>query len=136
MARILELLYEGRTIAKREGARSNISWSVDGQVLQLCLGPSQRQHHIDVSQLRAMAWATIQDCQSLLQELMFDWRPAVDLEKIQDSLVNSQVGWSFLKDLANELGGCYQQLSERAWTSKAGLMAGDRWSQPRLEKYL
>jgi hypothetical protein len=40
MARILELLYEGCTIAKREGARSNISWSVDGQVLQLCLGPS------------------------------------------------------------------------------------------------
>lgn len=33
MAQILELLYKGRTIAKREGARSNISWSVDRQVL-------------------------------------------------------------------------------------------------------
>ncbi|KFY89230.1 hypothetical protein V500_05851, partial [Pseudogymnoascus sp. VKM F-4518 (FW-2643)] len=81
MARLLELLYQDRTIAKKEGARANISWSANGQILQLCLGfgPSQRQYHIDVSQFRAMVWITIQDCQNLLQELIFGWRPAVDL---------------------------------------------------------
>ena len=35
MGRLLEMLYIGRTIAKKEGARSNISWSLDGQVLQV-----------------------------------------------------------------------------------------------------
>ena len=72
MERLLDLLYQGRSIAKREGARSNISWSADGQVLKLCVGPSQRQHHINISHFRVMAWVTVQDCQSLLQELMFN----------------------------------------------------------------
>lgn len=35
MAHLLELLYKVRTIAKREGARANLSWSPDKQVLQL-----------------------------------------------------------------------------------------------------
>ena len=46
------------------------------------------------------------------------------------------MGWSFLKDPANELGSCYQQLSERAWTSRPGLMVGGQWSQPRLDEYV
>jgi hypothetical protein len=84
MARLLELLYRGRTIAKKEGAQANISWLANGQTLQLCLGlsPSQRQYQINVSHFRAMVWITIQDCQDLLHKLMFGWRPAVDLEAI------------------------------------------------------
>jgi hypothetical protein len=84
MARLLELLYWGRTIAKKEGAQANISWLANGQTLQLCLGlsTSQRQYQINVSHFRAMVWITIQDCQDLLHKLMFGWRPAVDLEAI------------------------------------------------------
>lgn len=80
MSRLLELLYRGRTIAKKERARANISWLADGQVLQLCVGPTQRQHQIEISQFRAMVWVTIQDCQGAPKELMFDWRrPRVEL---------------------------------------------------------
>lgn len=67
---------------------------------------------------------------------MFGWKPAVDLKAVQDNLVNRQVGWSFLKEPANQLGGCYRQLSEKAWTLENGLMVSNRWSQPRLRKYL
>ncbi len=49
MERLLALLYQGRTIAKKEGARANIAWLANGQVLQLCLGPLQRQCQIDMS---------------------------------------------------------------------------------------
>lgn len=138
MSRLLELLYRGRTIAKKEGARANISWLADGQVLQLCVGPTQRQHQIEISQFRAMVWVTIQDCQGALKELMFDWRPPrVELEKIRDNLTNRQEGWWFLKEPANQLRYSYRQLSQQAWILRnKGLMVRGQWCRRRSEEYL
>ena len=61
MAHILELLYQGRSIAKREGRRANLSWSPDGQILQI-----DDVGAFSMVQFRTMAWVTIQDCQKLL----------------------------------------------------------------------
>lgn len=66
MGHLLELLYKGRTIAKREGARANISWSPDKKVLQL-----DRIGSFRITDFRIMIWITIQDCQTKLHELMF-----------------------------------------------------------------
>lgn len=69
MAYTLDLLFKGRSIAKKEGARANLSWSSDGQLLQI-----DNIGTFSMSQFRAMVWVTIQDCQRLLQKLMFEWR--------------------------------------------------------------
>ena len=133
MAHILELLYQGRTIAKREGRRANLSWSPDGQVLQI-----DGAGTFSMVQFRTMAWLTIQDCQKLLRELMFHWQPAVDLDAIQDNLTNIQAGWSFLEEPANGLQGSFRHLHRRAWHGIGcqGLMAKGQWSHARSGKYL
>ncbi|KAF7944511.1 hypothetical protein EAE96_010902 [Botrytis aclada] len=134
MSRLLELLWQGRSITKKEGARANISWSADSQVLTLQLRNTHCQ--ISTSQLRATVWVTIQDCQIMLHQLMFNWKPVVSLERIEDSLANNQPGWSFLTEPSNRLGDSYRQLSEQAWMSKDGLRVGEKWSRPRSENYL
>ena len=106
MSRLLELLWQGRSITKKEGARANISWSTDSQVLTLRLRSTHCQ--ISIPQLRAMVWVTIQDCQVMLQQLMFDWKPVVTLERVKDSLVNNQPGCSFLTEPSNQLGDSYK----------------------------
>lgn len=134
MSRPLELLWQGRSITKKEGTRANISWSTDSQVLTL--RSHSTQYQVSLSQIRTMVWITVQDCQTMLQQLMFDWQPAVDLKRIRDSLVNSQPGWSFLTEPSNQLSDSYRQLSERAWMSKGGLRVGEKWSRSRSENYL
>lgn len=98
MAHTLELLFKGRSIAKKEGARASLSWSSNEQLLQIDdIGT------FSMSQFRTMVWVTIQDCQRLLQELMFEWRPAVDILAVQDNLSNAKAGWPFLKEPRNNL---------------------------------
>ena len=76
---------------------------------------------------RSMVWVAIQDAQIALRQLMFNWEPAFDLNTIQDSLVNSQVSWSFLKEPANRLQHSFQYLQQHAWHNKeSGLMARQR----------
>ena len=65
-----------------------------------------------------MVWLAIQDAQIALCQLMFDWEPAIDLRAIQDSLVNSQVGWSFLSDPANGLRQTFRHLQQQAREDK------------------
>jgi hypothetical protein len=72
----------------------------------------------------------------MLQQLMFNSRPAISLEQITDSLVNSQPSWSFLTEPSNQLGNRYRWLSEQAWMLQDGLRVGQVWSRPRSENYL
>ena len=54
IAHILELLYKGRTIAKREGRYANLSWSPDRQVLYIDdIGA------FSIAQFYIMVWVTI-----------------------------------------------------------------------------
>jgi hypothetical protein len=79
----------------------------------------------------------IQDCQAELQKLMFSWMPAVNLLSIKDSLTNSQVGWSFLKELENRLQHSFRYIHHQAWQiGPEGLMANHRWSRAHSIKYL
>lgn len=109
MARLLDLLCRGRSIAKREGARANVEWSHGNQVLKLAnIGA------FSMVRFRAMVAAAIRDCQDALQPLMFNWEPAIDLDSIKDNLTNNQAGWSFLMEPGNDLQGSFRHLHQRA----------------------
>jgi hypothetical protein len=135
MSHLLELLYRGRMLTKKEGARANVSWSADSQVIQLFLGLPERQYQLNIAQFRVMIWVTIQDCQNLLHKLLFNWKPIVRLEALQDNLVNRQIGWSFLKEPANKLSKSCNQLSQRAWDSADGLRVRQTWSISHIQSY-
>jgi hypothetical protein len=131
MSRLLETIAYGRALAKKEGPRTNISWSLDKQTLDL------NKQLIGMHNYRSMVWLAIQDAQTALRQLMFNWEPAIDLSTIQDSLVNDRVGWSFLSEPANGLQHSFQHLQQRAWHSRdGGLMAKQRWVPSKVAKYL
>jgi hypothetical protein len=86
---------------------------------------------------RSMVWLAIQDAQTALRQLMFNWEPVIDLGSIQDSLVNRHVGWSFLSEPRNRLQHSFRHLQQRAWHDKSSsLMAKQRWVPSRVARYL
>jgi hypothetical protein len=64
---LIERLQHGRAIARREGPRTNISWSSDGLTLHVA------DTQIHMRQLRETVRSAIVRLQSLAQELLFGW---------------------------------------------------------------
>jgi hypothetical protein len=125
----------GRANAWKHGPRTNIEWALDCQ--GLTLSTTSNKAYISLHHFRSMVWVAIQDAQLALRQLMFGWDPNVNLGAVQDSLVNNQVGWSFLSEPANELQHSFWYLQQQAWqNSDSGLMAKDCWVPSRVSKYL
>ena len=121
MGRLLDLIKYGRALAWKHGPRTNISWSLDKQTLEL------DGQLISLYSFRSMVWVAIQEAQIALRQLMLNWEPAIDLNTIQDSLTNNKPGWSFLNEPANQLQHSFQHLNQRAWHDKScGLVARNR----------
>jgi hypothetical protein len=110
MGCLLNTIRYGPAIAWKEGPRTNISWSLDKQTLELGGQP------ISLYSFRSMVWLAIQDAQVALRQLMLNWEPAIDLRAVQDSLVNNWVGWSCLSEPANGLQHSFQHLQQQACT--------------------
>ena len=66
---LLDTLRFGRDQAFKLGPRTNISWSLDRQTLQL------KTQFIKLGNFRIMVWLGIQDAQQALQALMLNWKP-------------------------------------------------------------
>lgn len=111
---LIERLQHGRAIAKREGPRTNISWSLDGQTL----GIAGSQIHMH--QFRRTIHYVIARTQQQVEDLLFSWWPEVKLEKIRDSLSTHRLGYSFLADLENKLQSSFRVLSRRAFSKEGG----------------
>jgi hypothetical protein len=143
---LIDLLSIGRTIARKEGARSNIGWARDGQSLTL-FQPLQWQRHQDgdrnldmalqpitLAGFREMVTSAIRHCHRLTEELMFGWQPVIDLEAIVDNIADRHVGYSYIQEPANNLRHAYRELLRRAWAGE--LQAKDRWSYRHCHHYL
>ncbi|KAH6689940.1 hypothetical protein BKA61DRAFT_742747 [Leptodontidium sp. MPI-SDFR-AT-0119] len=76
-----ERMHHARTIANREGPRTNISWSADLQVLSIA------DQEISMPGLRQAAHLAVARTEQRARELMLGLWPDVDLTKIKDSLV-------------------------------------------------
>jgi hypothetical protein len=129
---LLDTLLTGRAMANKDGARTNISWSQDGKTLNL------NKQLIDIDNFYNMVYMAIEKAQASLRQLMFNWEPAYDLSDIQDSLVESRLGWSFLSESANDLQHSFQHLQRKAWddNNPSSLRSGQRWVPSRVAKYL
>jgi hypothetical protein len=76
MVWLLETLAYGRAVAKKEGPRANISWSLDKQTLDL------NGQLIGMYSFHSMVWLAVQDAQIALRQLMFSWELVIDLSAI------------------------------------------------------
>ncbi|PVH90694.1 hypothetical protein DM02DRAFT_734466 [Periconia macrospinosa] len=94
---LIERLQHGRAIAKREGARTNISWSPDGQLLEV------NRSQITLVQLRSTVYSLLDRINQEACELMFHWWPDVNLHRIKDKVTSYRSGYSFLEEPENNL---------------------------------
>jgi hypothetical protein len=93
----VERLRYGRAITRHEGPPTNISWSLDGQILSIADGK------ISISEFRSVIHTTIIRVRQLIHNLLLDWQPQLELESYRDNLVNRQPGYSFLNHPDNGL---------------------------------
>jgi hypothetical protein len=63
---LIERLQHGRAIAKREGAQTNISWSLDGQTLSIA------NSHLSMQQLRQTIHYVLARTEQQTRKLMFN----------------------------------------------------------------
>ena len=126
---LLERLQHGRAIAKRDGAPTNISWSLDGQTIGI--GGSS----ITVPQFRHVIHCAITRAQQQLDDLLFDWWPDVQLDRIRDDMSIRRPGYSFLADPMNNLQSSFRTLSKRAF-SEIGKLSFKGAGRLRVTRYL
>jgi hypothetical protein len=86
----IERLQHGRAIAKCEGARTNMSWSLDGQTLSIASAS------ITMQAFRQTIHLLLARTEQETRTLMLDWWPTVDLHKIKDDIAKHRPGYSFL----------------------------------------
>jgi hypothetical protein len=111
---LIERLQHGRAIAKREGPRTNISWSPDGQTLEIEGG------QISLQQFRQTIHHLEADLEQTARALMLQWWPKVVLRDIKDDLSTHRPGYSFLSHPLNRMEGSCKHLSRRAFSRELG----------------
>lgn len=77
---LIERLQHGRAIAKREGPRTNLLWSLDGQTLDIA------GSRISMYEFRHTVQCLLARLERVTRDLMFDWWPSVDLGTIKEDL--------------------------------------------------
>jgi hypothetical protein len=122
---LIERRQHGRAIARREGPQTNIDWSKDGHELKI------DDSSITVPQFRWVIHSVIARCQHLLDDLLFNWWPQIDLD-IKNDMANQRPGYSFLSDPANHLQSKFRTLSQHVFAGAGGLS----WSATQLSRYL
>lgn len=127
---LIERLQHGRTLAKREGARTNISWSPDGQMLEV------NGSQITLVELRDTVYSLLDRINHEARELMFHWWPDVNLHKIKDNLTSYRPGYSFLDESENDLRMSFKHLNCRAFSLQGGRLALQGAGRRRALAYL
>jgi len=130
MGYLIERLQHGRAIAKREGPRTNISWSLDGQTLDIA------GSRISMHEFRHAIHCLLARLERVTRELMFDWWPSVDLGTIKEDLSRLRPGYSFLQEPANQLQSSFKHLSRRAFSKDGKCFALRGKGRERAMAYL
>ncbi len=127
---LIERLRHGRATARHRGPRTNISWSIDGQVLQI--GDDQ----ITMSQFRGVIHATVVRARQQTHDLLFGWHPSISLESYHEDLINRRPGYSFLSHPQNDFQDSFRVLSRKAFSREGGFSLSRREGRERARKYL
>jgi hypothetical protein len=112
LGELIELRAFAKSIIKKEGGLSNLSWAPDGQ--SFTIGDNKKIRLLDFCTIhhRALTQVTEQ-----VNKMMLGWDQTVDLAAIRDDLTCRTPGWSFLNHEENNLTFKYKALSRRAWAS-------------------
>ena len=111
---LIERLQHGRATARRDGARTNITWSLDGQTLGI------DDAEITMSQFRHVIHCAVSRVQQQMDDLLFGWWPSIRLEELHDDMSIHRPGYSFLSHPSNKLQSSFRTISRRAFSKEGG----------------
>lgn len=103
----------GRVIARTDSPAFVLRWSQDAQTLFQGV-----DLELSMGSFRRLPAYFIDHAERLCDELMFRWRPKIDLSKVGDDMQNTVRGFSFVQHPGNGLEEAYLELLERACTSR------------------
>ncbi|KFA53315.1 hypothetical protein S40293_10275 [Stachybotrys chartarum IBT 40293] len=109
---MLSLRAYGRVIARSDAPAFLFRWSDD---LQTVFG--QDTFQITTEDFRRLPRYFINQAEEICNDMMFDWRPIIDLGKIKDDMTNTATGFSFVRHPDNGLQAAYLQLLNIARTA-------------------
>jgi hypothetical protein len=91
---------------------------------------------IHMRQFRETIHTVLIELQNLAQELLFDWWPDIQLDRIQDNLAAHRLGFSFLSHPANRLQGAFRKLEKLAISEQGRFSFGTSAGRAKLREYL
>jgi hypothetical protein len=127
---LIERLQHGRAIAKREGPRTNITWSADGLTLDIA------GSRITMQEFRQTIQSLLAGLEQVTKKLLFDSWPKIELSTLKDDLAKHRPGHSFLQEPANKLQSSFKYLSRRAFSKDGGGFALGGKGRERAMQYL
>jgi hypothetical protein len=111
---LIERLQHGRAIARREGARTNIAWSLNGEQLEI------GGFKITMGELRLTVHHLLQRLDKDSRQLMLGAVPHCPLSSIKDDISKHLPGYSFLQEPANQMQDSFKLLTRRAFSKEGG----------------
>ncbi|KAJ9633674.1 hypothetical protein H2199_009286 [Coniosporium tulheliwenetii] len=131
LAEFQDLRDFGRTLSRSDPPSFMVHWSDDGTTM--------RYHNtfMTITQFKEFTHRLLASAEALVQKLMYDWLPEVDLGKLKDELCNTRRGFSFVSHPENGLTNAFLQLSTRACMDRAdGLLSDNQWNRAAVFRYL
>jgi hypothetical protein len=94
-------------------------------------------HHSTVPQFQRLGQDVLTSATQKCAQLMYGWRPTIDLARVRDRIATLEDGYSFVSDPRNGLAEAYLILSDRACTAEMdGLMTVSGWDLSAVRSFL
>lgn len=122
----------GRVMAQSDPPTFLLRWSDDsqtvfyGDILQ-----------VTMSDFRRLPRYFIDEAESLCNDMMFGWKPTIDLSSLKDDMTNMSRGFSFVQHPDNQLQAAYLELLDKACTTRRrGLYRDGSWDRKAVYAYI
>ncbi|EXL40293.1 hypothetical protein FOCG_17181 [Fusarium oxysporum f. sp. radicis-lycopersici 26381] len=129
---MMSLRNYGRVMAQSDPLTFLLRWSDDsqtvfyGDILQ-----------VTMSDFRRLPRYFIDEAESLCDDMMFGWKPTIDLSKLKDDMTNMSRGFSFVQHPDNQLQAAYLELLDKACTMRRhGLYRNGSWDRKAVYAYI
>lgn len=129
---LFSLLAFGKAIASSETPPFLLRWSDDGQSMS-----HSDALTITMDAFRRLPQTLLDEASRLSADLMYDWKPPLDMSCIKDDLTNTSNGFSFVTHSQNGLAQAFMKLSFKACTSLSNPLTTGKgvWNQKAVFTY-
>ncbi|EXM13918.1 hypothetical protein FOTG_17654 [Fusarium oxysporum f. sp. vasinfectum 25433] len=129
---MMSLRNYGRVMAQSDPPTFLLRWSDDARTV--FYGDTLQ---VTMSDFRRLPRYFIDEAESLCDDMMFGWKPTIDLSKPKDDMTDMSRGFSFVQHPDNQLQAAYLELLDKACTMRRhGLYRNGSWDRKAVYAYI